>query len=175
MNAKIESKRKSGGNFQFVSEHEFWVWIGIVIAAGGLSLPGDKLWKCKRNKYYIPAGYYTADVGFDAGKSMSNAIFSQLKPFLLLYFNRKNDASDWSEIRDAVEGYNKKRRIHVSAGSFKILDEIMCAWRPRQDKFGGLPHISFVARKPKPLGKSDVGHLYSSHIFSHIFIFCLFT
>ena len=28
----------------------------------------------------------------------------------------------------------------------------MSAYRPRKDKFGGLPHISFIMRKPKPLG-----------------------
>jgi hypothetical protein len=28
----------------------------------------------------------------------------------------------------------------------------MSAWRPRQDKYGGLRHISFIKRKPKPLG-----------------------
>jgi hypothetical protein len=28
----------------------------------------------------------------------------------------------------------------------------MSAWRPRQDKYGGPPHISFIKQKPKPLG-----------------------
>jgi hypothetical protein len=29
----------------------------------------------------------------------------------------------------------------------------MSAWRPRKTALGGLPNISFIARKPEPLGK----------------------
>ena len=28
----------------------------------------------------------------------------------------------------------------------------MCAWRPRQSKLGRLPNISYIIRKPEPLG-----------------------
>ena len=28
----------------------------------------------------------------------------------------------------------------------------MCAWRPRQTKLGNLPNISYIIRKPEPLG-----------------------
>ena len=28
----------------------------------------------------------------------------------------------------------------------------MCAWRPRQTRFGRLPSISYIIRKPEPLG-----------------------
>ena len=28
----------------------------------------------------------------------------------------------------------------------------MCAWRPRQTKLGNLPNISYIMRKPEPLG-----------------------
>ncbi len=34
----------------------------------------------------------------------------------------------------------------------KLLDESLSAWRPRKDKTGGLPNISFILRKPEPLG-----------------------
>ena len=95
---------------------------------------------------------------------MSHARFAQLKPFFATLFQRSHDLRDWAEIRDAVDGYNKKRRIYVSASSFKVLDKVMCACRPRQDKFGGFPHISFVARKPKPFGESPKGH-FRSHLF----------
>ena len=32
------------------------------------------------------------------------------------------------------------------------MDETMCAWRPRQSKLGRLPNISYIIRKPEPLG-----------------------
>ena len=33
-----------------------------------------------------------------------------------------------------------------------VLDESMSSWRPKTIKFGGLPNITYKARKPKPLG-----------------------
>ena len=35
---------------------------------------------------------------------------------------------------------------------WKIFDESMSAWRPQTTSKGGLPHLSFVDRKPEPLG-----------------------
>ena len=32
------------------------------------------------------------------------------------------------------------------------MDELMAVFRPRTTKRGGLPHLSFIMRKPKPLG-----------------------
>ena len=34
----------------------------------------------------------------------------------------------------------------------KVLDESMSSWRPRTTATGGLPNISFIMRKPEPLG-----------------------
>jgi hypothetical protein len=34
-----------------------------------------------------------------------------------------------------------------------VADESMSAWVPRTSKTGGLPNISFIKRKPEPLGK----------------------
>ncbi len=34
------------------------------------------------------------------------------------------------------------------------IDETMCAWKPHETAHGGLPHTSFIARKPEPLGKN---------------------
>jgi hypothetical protein len=40
----------------------------------------------------------------------------------------------------------------IAASVIKLLDESMSAWCPRKDKTGGLPNISFILRKPEPLG-----------------------
>jgi hypothetical protein len=34
----------------------------------------------------------------------------------------------------------------------QVLDESMSNWQPRKDKLGGLPNISYIQRKPRPLG-----------------------
>ena len=59
----------------------------------------------------------------------------------------------WWQIRGAIDGFNKNRNLKISASALKVLDEIMCAYQPRKSKTGGLPHLSFVMRKPKPLGE----------------------
>lgn len=46
----------------------------------------------------------------------------------------------------------KNRAKTVAASVTKLLDESMSAWRPRKDKTGGLPDISFILQKPEPLG-----------------------
>ena len=33
-----------------------------------------------------------------------------------------------------------------------VLDESIAAWKPRKTKMGALPHLSYIFRKPKPLG-----------------------
>lgn len=39
-----------------------------------------------------------------------------------------------------------------SAANIKVLDETMSAYRPRTTKSGTLPYLSFILRKPEPLG-----------------------
>ena len=51
-----------------------------------------------------------------------------------------------------IEDFNNNRVDKISNGLVQVCDESMSAYRPRKDKFGGLPHISFIMRKPKPLG-----------------------
>ena len=43
-------------------------------------------------------------------------------------------------------------RITMPLGEYITLDESMISWRPQTSKTGGLPNISFIKRKPKPLG-----------------------
>ena len=55
--------------------------------------------------------------------------------------------------------YKQKRR-NLFKAILLLLDESMSGWRPKTSKLGGLPNISFEARKPIPLGgmfKNGVG------------------
>jgi hypothetical protein len=58
----------------------------------------------------------------------------------------------WWQILGLVEGFNENWQSMVAAGKWKVLDESMSAWHPQKTKTGGLPHISFIMRKPEPLG-----------------------
>jgi hypothetical protein len=64
-----------------------------------------------------------------------------------------NGAQDpWYPIIDHVNGYNTNRTLRIAASKEKTVDETMSPFMPQTTKRGGLPHLSFVKRKPKPLG-----------------------
>ncbi len=48
--------------------------------------------------------------------------------------------------------FNANRASVFHGDGDSILDESMSAYQPRLDKLGGLLNISFIKRKPKPLG-----------------------
>ena len=64
----------------------------------------------------------------------------------------KVQTDPWAWFRKAVTDFNNNRKKVVQPGLVAVLDESMSAWKPRADKLGGLPNISYVMRKPKPLG-----------------------
>jgi hypothetical protein len=59
---------------------------------------------------------------------------------------------DWWRLRGGIDGFNENRRRTIIRGAVLTIDESMSAWQPQTSKYGGLPNISFVKRKPKPLG-----------------------
>ena len=58
----------------------------------------------------------------------------------------------WLRFRPIVDEINANRAKTLHNDGDVIVDENMSAYQPRLDKFGGLPNISFIKRKPKPLG-----------------------
>ena len=65
----------------------------------------------------------------------------------------KKDSDAWYSFSAAVHEFNELRSKRVRGHVWKTADESMSAFRPRTTQLGGLPNISFVMRKPEPLGK----------------------
>jgi len=57
----------------------------------------------------------------------------------------------WAQFRWLVDGFNETRRRELTPGKKLNPDESMFAWKGKSG-VGGLPHLSFVKRKPEPLG-----------------------
>ena len=57
----------------------------------------------------------------------------------------------WAQVRWLVDGFNEVRRRELTPGPSLNPDESMFAWKGKSG-VGGLPHMSFVKRKPEPLG-----------------------
>jgi hypothetical protein len=95
----------------------------------------------------------------DAGRFMSLTRFEEIRRFFPEAFadaSRSDPAQDnydpWHPIIALVEDLNLNRQNTVCSSNIKTMDESMSGWKPRKNKLGGLPNISFILRKPVPLG-----------------------
>ena len=64
---------------------------------------------------------------------------------------KEND--EWCKFQPAVDEFNWIRSNRVLSAFWMIVDETMSAWRPRISPTGNLPNISYIFRKPEPLGE----------------------
>ena len=80
--------------------------------------------------------------------------FKEFRHFLPKVFELplEKDHDPWWPIASAIDDFNDIRKNNVESSWIKVLDESMSAWRPRTSKNGGLPNISYIIRKPEPLG-----------------------
>ena len=51
-----------------------------------------------------------------------------------------------------INGFNENRNRVIQAPNLKVMDETMSAFCPQTRKTGNLPHLSYILRKPEPLG-----------------------
>jgi hypothetical protein len=57
----------------------------------------------------------------------------------------------WAEVDHWVKGYNKTRQAEIEVGTDLTPDEMIFEWTGQEGP-GGIPHKSFIERKPKPFG-----------------------
>jgi hypothetical protein len=86
----------------------------------------------------------------------------------------KNNKDPWWQFCDAVAEFNNNRKTKLNLPWWLTADESMSPWKPRLSATGGLPNISFILRKPKPLGKLFWLLVFIFFPFSLTFFFCYF-
>jgi hypothetical protein len=67
----------------------------------------------------------------------------------------------WWQFREAVSEFNNNRKEKIHFPRWVAIDESMSAWKPWTTKYGNLPNISFITKKPEPLGENPGLLLYS--------------
>jgi hypothetical protein len=163
LNTKIQADndasvgRTTHKKVNLVSEQELWVFIGILVSAGPHGKGGNKLWEKHRDGRGVTQ---SIDYGPSGINVMAEYRFKQIKAAFPWSFQDTNkaDTNDeqsydpWNMALLLVDGYNANRHSWIAASYQKTLDETMSAWRPQTSKTGGLPHLSFILRKPEPLG-----------------------
>ena len=64
----------------------------------------------------------------------------------------KKGTDDWWRVRKYTDEFTKHVKDSMYISSLVCLDESMSALVPRTTKSGNLPNLSYVERKPEPLG-----------------------
>lgn len=148
MNLHIE--KEGDENVGLVSEEEFWRFWGIIFAACPCGKGGKKLF----GKESFPRHLLAAiNFGRDGLGILSWARFKQVYERIHFAFYDAGCPEDpWHPIGLLLDGYNDNRREKLAASIKIVLDESMSAFQPRTTKLSMLPFLSFVFRKPKPLG-----------------------
>jgi hypothetical protein len=125
---------------------EWVVFLGLIIAARSRPEVGRGLWDTpvKECVFRGPS---------DFARFMTRNRFEILKSYAPILWEGAKDLNDpWYRFRPAVTAFNENRQRTINYSQVVTIDESMCAWKPRTTPTGGLPNISFIQRKPKPLG-----------------------
>ena len=116
-----------------------------IIFGGAQFKEGTDLWATQRVGLMPPP---------DFGRQLSRDRFQRI----LRYWGRgleeeRGNLKDnpWAVIDPWIKGFNASRRREINPGTLLTPDEMMMEWRGKSG-FGGLPHLSYIKRKPKPLG-----------------------
>ena len=126
---------------------EFLNYLGLIIAARSQNSKGRDLFVTPKKKSLFKQYPEFARV-------MTRHRFEELKKHCTaICVDEDSVATDpWYKFRAFVKAFNKNRRRTVITSKSLVIDESMSAFRPRTTARGGLPNISFVKRKPKPMG-----------------------
>lgn len=143
LNKHIRLEKKSTKQ---VKDDEWWTFWGIMAFAAGAGVGGEEKLFDRKQKLFpeLPK--------IDLSERMKKHRFKELKQLMPKAFAGRDDCDDWNPIKTLIDGFNNNRAQNIAASYCKVFDESMSSWRARTTKLGGLPFLSFILRKPKPLG-----------------------
>ena len=146
---KHNTNSSSKGIIHFTGQ-EFFTARALVFASVCFSENGSQLFECDEEAAF--AGW-TIPPAFK--KHMKLYRFKEYRRFIPITMESedlKRDGDDWYQAKDYIDRFNKRRMDEVTFSVWDILDESMSAFVPKKTKLGGLPNISYIQRKPEPLG-----------------------
>lgn len=137
---------------------EFLVGIGIIIGAAEFAKRGSDLFAVKDQAGEEEEDEVWASLCHEPHFEQYMA-FSRWKDFRRFFPEvfadaEKKSSDPWYQFSSAVDEFNDIRKKELCGSLWLSIDESMCAWKPRKTALGGLPNISFIVRKPEPLGKN---------------------
>jgi hypothetical protein len=158
LNTEIEkANRSSDKSIRLVTKFEWWRFIGIIISAAPLGKGGVHLWGSQRRKTkngISSSKKLGSRTDYGEPDIMKYYRFREIKKYFPFAFYdwSKEEEDPWHPIGLLVDGFNENRNRTIAASFMKLLDELMSAFVLQTTALGGLPHLSYIYRKPKPLG-----------------------
>ena len=165
LNFSVEEKNAKNPKSQRVrpfTESEFLVCLGLLIGAPEYGMKGTSLWQ---NGKGDDSAWLSIMPHPNFDRFIPEYRFRHFREFFPIIFQDPDvkDTDPWWQFSGAVKEFNNNRSHLLKGAKVKAIDESMCAYRPRTTATGGLPNISFVKRKPEPLG------LYRCFVFFFVF------
>ena len=160
MNEYIQSQNEEHGRHKgykkckSVTAKEWWKFIGILIVAAAEGKGGHALFERAEGRKARTATE-TTNYGKDGRNIMSKNRFDAIRkyfPYAFQDLEAMRNGDPWHMVSKLVEDFNTNRAEKIAASVYKVVDELISAWRPQSTPKGGLPHLSFIMRKPEPLG-----------------------
>jgi hypothetical protein len=152
LNAAIDDYKEdipvSRQRIKIFSKYELIVGCALSVAAAGFSEKGIHLFDTQADvdSFFPPPSLSTY---------MKFHRFKVWKQFIVKVNEdkaREQDGDPWWKFATAIAGFNNVRLNRITTSLWDILDESMLSFRPRTTATGTLPNISFIFRKPDPLG-----------------------
>ena len=137
------------------TKKEFLCGIALIVGAADCSDKGEVLWVAhSKGKKEEERHWSTICEKTDFGKYMRLYRFKQFRTFFpKIWEEEQHRCTDpWWKFSRAVDDFNAIRKEMILPCEIISLDESMSAFRPQTTKTGGLPNISYIARKPENLG-----------------------
>ena len=133
-----------------VTNKEWWVFWGIIFSACPTGKGGDYLFRKQTERQVVP----DVNFGRDGLNIMAYSRFKNIKENVhFAFYDRKVAESDpYHPVRSLLDGFNDNRKKTIAASIDIVLDESMSPFKPRTTATSVLPNVSFMFRKPKPLG-----------------------
>ena len=150
-NSYLRAKNSMKKLRSLVTEHEWWTAWGIIILAGPLRKGGKKLFENQGLRKMVPSINLGTGEGGEGIMSWDRFSFIK-KNFSFAFYDKSNAEDPWHPIRLLLDGFNDNHSRTVASAVLITLDETMSPFQPRTTKTSLLPHLSYIFRKPKPLG-----------------------
>jgi hypothetical protein len=160
LNAAVEAEKCKCKKF---SEEEFLVGLALIIGAAEFSQKGVDLFGSKNVELDDEDVWHSISTSPHFEQYMAFSRFKDFRRFLPAIYSdeSKKDTDPWYQFSGAIDEFNLIRNTKFVCSKWICADESMCSWRPRTTALGGLPNISFVVRKPEPLGKLILMKLFN--------------